>query len=137
MALHESTLATLKKYADIHVQSAQQTFGITLDYSEDSVATLDKMISDGWKGELPQSLDGVVGFFGSYLGEVIIRNLNGHWIEKDGVFSVQITMADGSTGDIAVFAKVKKRFTNGQTDSLGYFYQGLKQAQTGNLSTAQ
>ena len=134
MAPHQSTLDTLKKYADIHVQSAQQTFGLTLDYSESSVALLDQMIDSGWKGEQPENLAGVVGFFGAYLGEVVVRQLNGAWEENNEVFQVRIPLHNGDTGTASVFDKVKNRFLNGPSDSLVFFYQSLKRLQAGDLS---
>ena len=109
--------------AEKHRELAKGVFGIELDYSADSILKLDKMIQEGWP-KPPTMLDQVVLGFGSYLGEAIRHIHGGDW----GFNPEQGLYFDVGGRDIKIFpfAKVKKRFLNGDEDSLAYYYSFIR-----------
>src|SRR3989442_1713878 len=96
MPTHEDVVAELKRRAEIQVDTAKKIAGIELDYSETSVALLDKMIDDLWGRNPPNAMDSMVALFGAYLGEVVVRQLDGRWAEKEGGWAVDFELPDGS-----------------------------------------
>ncbi len=126
---HESIIAELKRRAEVQVNMAKQISGVDLDYSEASVAKLDAIIEDSWGGQVPGQLDAMVEIFGAYLGEVFVRQLNGHWAEQEGNWVVDFSLPDGSIAHTNVFSKVRKRFMNGPEDSLGYYFHAVQKMQ--------
>jgi|SRR5947209_7868534 len=115
--------------AEKHRELAKTVFDLDLDYTAESIPKLDQMIEEGWPKTPPADLDGVVLAFGSYLGESIRHLHGGDWCysEANGIHF------DVANRDIKIFpfSKVKKRFLNGDEDSLGYFY-GFIRSQLGN-----
>lgn len=99
-------------------------FGDLLDYSEDSFATLDKIIEYKWP-EPPARLDEMTTFFGAYVGETIRRRLNWRWIQSDGG-DWHLVFGTGIDFLAFPFAKVRKRLLNGQVDSLEDYFSTLK-----------
>lgn len=116
----------LKRLAQIHVDTAKQISGLDFDYSEASIALLDPMIENNWGAEVPSQLDAMVQIIGAYVGEVIVRNLQGEWAQADGRWVVEFAIPHGSTANANVFYKTHNRFINGMEDSLGYYYQMMK-----------
>jgi hypothetical protein len=118
----------LKDLARQHIDIAKTTFGIEFGFDEQSIQKQDELIKQGWNGTVPANLETPVTLFGAYLGEAIIHNLGGNWIQSNGSWVVELTAKDGASVKANVFAKVHKRFVNGEGDSLAYFYQGIKKA---------
>ena len=112
----------LKEYAIININTAESIFGVSLNFDEPSILMIDELIHTAWPEEPPALLDNMILLWGSFLGEAIIKTLGGEWIESTDGWCVQI-------GDlkIMVFNKIKKRFLNGDEDSISYYYQSLKQ----------
>lgn len=113
-------IAEIPGVAERHREGAKSIGGIDLDYRAESIPKLDEMIREGWPDGPPAMLDATVLSFGSYLGETIRRVHGGDW-----GFSPEhgIHLDVGGLGiKIFPFAKVEKRFVNGEEDSLGYFY---------------
>ncbi len=130
MATSQEILNELKRLAQIYVDTSKSISGLDFDYSEASIALLDPMIEENWGAKPPVQLEAVVQIIGAYIGEVISRNLHGQWIENNnGRWVVEIIATDGSKMEANVFYKTQKRLTNGMEDSLGYYYQMMKQMQ--------
>jgi hypothetical protein len=82
----------MKAYADGAVAFAQRKYEVRLDFSEASLEDLDRILADRIKDGLVDAAnltaeqeDEVWVFcklLGGYVGEVIIRNIGGHWIMK-------------------------------------------------------
>ncbi len=92
---------------------------LRLDYSPKSLEILDEFISKRFEPPgskfVPDSL--IIGM-GCYVGEVIIRNVGGHW-NSSGKPEIN------DLGEIQVMfpiQKVAKRFSNGSVDSLSFYY---------------
>src|SRR5690606_16752957 len=88
---------------------------IGLDYSIDSLQRLDQFIADHFEppGEKFAGDTLLIGV-GSYVGEVIIRHLGGHWNDEGKPEINEI----GPVQAIFPIEKAQKRFQNGRTDSL-------------------
>ena len=70
-------LARLREDLGMFITQAQRQFGVRLDYSPASLGTMDRLIDAGWN--LKAGGMGVLRLAGTYVGEVIVRNLGGEW----------------------------------------------------------
>ncbi len=92
---------------------------LKLDYSPKSLETLDEFISKKFEPTGSKSVgDSLLIGIGCYVGEVIIRNVGGHWNtsgkpEINDVADIQAMFP---------IQKVVKRFRNGSVDSLLFYY---------------
>ena len=88
----------MQKLADNAVVAARDKFGLALDFTESSLASLETLLQqaqEGYQARYKQSLsngnysnvsiENTVRVWGSYFGEVIRRSLGGDWIldQKD------------------------------------------------------
>lgn len=114
-------IAQIPGWAESQREIANNVFGAKLDYSAESIPKLDQIIKEGWP-EPPVLLDEMVLGFGSYLGETIRRVHGGGWC-FDPKHELHYEV-----GGIKIFpfAKVRKRFLNGEEDSLGFFYSFIR-----------
>jgi hypothetical protein len=95
-----------------------------LDYSAESIAKLDQIVRDGWPKEPPAMLEPVVLGFGSYLGETMRHLHGGDWCYNEDL-GVHLDVA-GKDIKVFPFNKVRKRFLNGEEDSLEFFYKVIR-----------
>jgi cytochrome P450 len=112
--------------------------GYALDYSEESVELLDRVISEVFgdpadeEGRADDSFfDNMTPTIGAYLGTVMVHRLDGHWTRNDDEPCVVV---DGLWTYPIV--KVEKRFLNGYEDSLAFFYHSIKHLTAGELETS-
>lgn len=107
---------------------------IGLDYSVDSLQRLDQFISEHFDGKSTQEVgETMLLRVGSYVGEVIIRHLGGHWNEE-GLPEINEV---GPLDVVHPLEKAQKRFQNGKADSLAWYYHSLaKQAYEAELEQA-
>lgn len=93
-----------------------------LDYSVESLQRLEQFICEHFEppGTKPVGETLPVGI-GCYLGEVIIRNLGGHWNEEGKPEINEI----GPIEAIYPIEKAIKRFENGKSDSLSWYYHSV------------
>ena len=70
-------LAKLREDLDMFISQAQRQFGVRLDFGPPSLGTMDRLIDAGWN--LQAGGMGVLRLAGTYVGEVVIRNLGGEW----------------------------------------------------------
>lgn len=110
-----------RQYAQIHIDTTKQSFGVDLDFDEKSILELDNLIQKAWPDQPPIQIDNVILLFGSFLGEAIIKTLGGEWINTEQGWGIKIGDAT-----LMVFTKVKKRLLNGMEDSISYYYQSTK-----------
>jgi hypothetical protein len=109
------------QYAQIHIDTTKQAFGIELNFDEKSILELDHLIQEAWPEEPPVQIDNVIVLFGSFLGEAIKQTLGGEWVQTEQGWGIKIGDAN-----LMVFTKVKKRLLNGMEDSISYYYQAMK-----------
>jgi hypothetical protein len=120
-----NALSQIEWLSELWRKKAKSIFGVDLDYSAESIARLEEMITKGWP-EPPNLLDPLVEGLGSYLGETIRRLHGGEWrhTEEHGFF------LDGLGGrDIQIFpmARARKRLLKGSDESVDYYYLVLKE----------
>lgn len=113
------------------VSPAAEISGAALDFSVASINAVDNIIEDMRNdGCTPDQIGETLFGFGCYVGEVIIRNAGGKWID---VADSPIVTALGCPLIIQIgeedycnpIGKVFKRLENGEVDSLQFFYQVL------------
>ncbi|MBI5621845.1 hypothetical protein HY933_03215 [Candidatus Falkowbacteria bacterium] len=97
--------AQFKQYAQIHIDTTKQIFGVDLDFDEKSILLLDNLIQSAWPDEPPVQIDSVITLFGSFFGEAIIRTLGGQWVDSDQGWGIKIGDAT-----LMVFTKIKKDY---------------------------
>ena len=119
----QAFIAEIPKWAETHVEMSKANFDVALDYSEESLYTIDEIISKHWDSP-PVMMDDVVLTFGSYVGETIRRLQGGTW-RFDNELGFTLTDIGGAGIRAFPFAKVHKRFTNGEEDSIAHYYRAL------------
>ena len=77
MSSSGEALGKLREDLDIFMVQAQGQFGVSLDFGPESMGIMDRLIDAGWN--LQAGGIGVLRLAGTYVGEVIIRNLGGEW----------------------------------------------------------
>lgn len=93
-----------------------------LDYSLESLQRLDQFISEHFEATGTQAVGETLPVgIGSYLGEVIIRHLGGHW-NVEGKAEINDI---GPLEAIHPIEKAMKRFENGRKDSLAWYYHAV------------
>jgi hypothetical protein len=111
--------------------AAMRDLGWELDYSEQSVRTLEEMIEqqfEDWRpwrtGKVAKKNLPIASLVGAYLGEVMIRHLGGHWgwMPEFDVAAIQLRSGTWTSPP----AKAQKRFVNGTGDNLAFYYEALK-----------
>jgi hypothetical protein len=120
----------MKRLADEFV-GLMGEFDWQLDYSEQSVQTLEEMIERqfvDWRpwrsGKVAKKNLPVASLVGAYLGEVMIRNIGSRWgwMPEFDVAAVQLPSGTWTSPP----AKAQKRFVNGKEDDLVFYYEALK-----------
>ena len=110
------------------VDSAKQVSGLDLDYSPQSLVLIDRQMDRfAADGQDSSTIASTLFCFGCYVGEVIIRNLGGRWIEvtdpsmkRLAEFPMVVAMESGDWWN--PIGKVFKRIDDGASESLEYFY---------------
>lgn len=124
----------MEAYAEDAVAYAQDAFGKVLDYSPESVETLEAIAAQLHKS-FPKSflgrifkprpseaqLDGMSKLLGGYLGEVIRKQKEGNWGINGELQALGLQL--GETYWIFPPAKAYKRLINGAEDNLVSFYR--------------
>lgn len=114
--------AMMEGYAQAAVDTARSDFRHSLDWSADSVDTLDEILVI--VGESPErDLDYEVRLWGSYLGELIRTRYAGSWEMTQypgGTVAVPAVNVRGSR--LFPLMKVYRRLTAGEEEDLRSFY---------------
>ena len=120
----------MKRLADEFARSMRD-LDWELDYSEQSVQTLEDMIDrqfTDWRpwrsGKVAKKNFPIASLVGAYLGEVMIRHMDGRWgwMPEFDVAAVQLPSGNWTSPP----AKAQKRFLNGKEDDLVFYYEALK-----------
>ena len=112
----------MEGYAQAAVETAKSDYRQTLDYSADSISTLDEIIV--LLSDSPEiDLDFESRLWGSYLGEVIRSRYAGSWEMTQypgGQLAVPAVEVRGSR--LFPLMKIYRRLTNGEEEDLRTFY---------------
>ncbi len=103
--------------------------GLKLDYSIESIIEIDKFFAINMKDGKPakdgrlsgQNVGGILFSIGSYVGETILKNIEGaEWLTDDEDPQGELTIALKLPNESIIFPiqKVFKRFQNGKEDSI-------------------
>lgn len=120
----------MERLADDFVRSMRD-LDWELDYSEESIRTLEDMIDRqfaDWRpwrsGKVAKKNLPIASLVGAYLGEVMIRHVGGRWgwMPDFDVAAVQLPSGTWTSPP----AKAQKRFLGGEEDDLVVYYQALK-----------
>lgn len=124
-------------YAQDAVDHAQSSSGVSLDYSLDSIRSVEEILeklhaglSRGFwakllgKGPTQQDVDQVSKMYGGYMGEVFRRAGGGEWMLDTEIVPGQNTLCL-QNGDQRIWpvAKAHKRITNGSADDVWVYSQ--------------
>jgi hypothetical protein len=125
----------MKRLAEQFVASVRD-LGWDLDFSEQSVQTLEAMVEQqfrDWRpwrsGKVARKNAPIASLVGAYLGEVMIRHIGGHWgwMPEFDVAAIQLPSGTWTSPP----AKAQKRFVNGKEDNLALYYEALKLRRSG------
>jgi hypothetical protein len=112
----------IKAAAEMAVEQLRPLSGFDFGYTEQSVEWLEGYIERLRNSDEFASLDAkssLIGVFGSFLGECIIRCYGGSWAKHEGAWCVAFNSADMAFP----FAKVAKQFDNGLSDGISSFFR--------------
>ena len=117
------------QHAELIVEPAKNISNVELDFSPGSLAYLDEII-EGFQNEgiAAEEIAATLFCFGCYVGEVILRNHGGIWMDaKDTPMNefalFPIVLQIGKHSFCNPIGKVFKRFETGEEDSLVQFYE--------------
>jgi hypothetical protein len=119
------------KLAELAVAAARNVDGIDLDYSPESLASVDQILGSFHEEGLTEKQVGETVFsFGCYVGEILVRHHNGKWALPKASFLAKlgfggsnmmlVELPNGSTWN--PIGKAFKLIENGQEDSVAYLY---------------
>lgn len=116
-----------KPLAEVAVKAMSQMHGIQLDYSPESLKSIDEAVLEWRKnGASTQTVNKTLIVFGCYVGEVIVRNLGYKWDNPDSKemsLGFDVTgIRDKNNGFSNPIGKVFKLMQNGEEDSVEGFY---------------
>jgi len=128
---NKELLDKIKEQSEIFISLAEKKYGVRLDYSEESLVVADDLITLFLKFHKLHYIKASV-HIGSYLGEVIIRNLGGKWLKDYSIKKI---------GKLKGFAhpiiRARKRLANGIDDSIVRYYRNLKLSNCRNSDFAK
>ena len=115
-------------FADQIVQAARDVSKVELDYSQESLVLVDRILEDFIRDKLtPEQIGETLFGFGCYVGEVFVRNAGGIWknttetpMKSFAGVPIVIKMPDGSI--VNPVGKVFKCVENAEVGALPYFY---------------
>lgn len=114
----------IKLLAQRLISTLSEKLGVDLKYDRASVEWLDGYIERVRVHLDGASVDGFTSSVGSFLGECIIANYGGRWLESEGTWGVFFSEESDKNGAFP-FNKVRKQLLNGAEDSILSFYDVL------------
>lgn len=126
MDSHDTVAAMAETYAQKAV-SAARSLNAQLDFSEESLQTLETILDRAAHRSANQDLNETCKMWGSYLGEVVRRRFGGDWsIETypGKQFATLTLSVNGSK--LFPSMKIHRRLTGGEADNIWSFYKMVK-----------
>lgn len=126
--MSDSSLQSIIDDWSSHVFGLAQMYDIELDYSENSVEKIEQLcemihqqiISN--QNIKEENIDKVSKMIGSYLGELITKNIGGEWKLNDNkVITIRL-----KSFECYPIGKVYKRLKNGDEDNIEFYYNVCK-----------
>lgn len=129
----EDFIKQIPEIAEECVLMSKQLLNYDLDYSPESLSKVDELITETWNGEYALPVGGLAVQFGSYVGEVIRRNIGGRWDYDEGDSYILVDLGNGVLR-ANVFSKAYRRLANGEGDSLAFFYRCISSQEKDSAS---
>ncbi|MHB1744462.1 MAG: hypothetical protein ACYCRE_06780 [Acidobacteriaceae bacterium] len=130
MAEFQSIAEMMQSCAARAVETARDRFGFELDYSEESIESLETILA-GVSNSLNllenDQVEEQVKLWGGYLGEVVRRYWHGGWDlvqYPGGAAAVPTLLVSGS--QLYPLLKVYRRLTMGEGENVWKFYQQIR-----------
>ena len=116
-------LAKIKANAELANQQFMEISDVEFAYNAPSVRWLDGYIERqrARPGMDDDTVEGLVGVLGCWLGECIIACHGGEWAEIDGEWGVRFDENNAAFP----FGKTRKQFRNGSSDSVSSFFETI------------
>jgi len=119
-AVSQESLQQIRSNADVIVASCNYTCGFEFGFNEQSVEWLDGFIEKLRSGPFSEEQrEAMQTNIGCYLGEAIIRAHGGKWSLNEQGWHVLFPIGTRAFP----FSKVRKRFLDGEFDSITGFYR--------------
>ena len=118
--------------AQLAVKTAKMQFQESLDFSDDSLGGVERILSvlhkqasnPSGEGLTEEQLAEASKMWGAYVGEVIRRHYGGQWsTSEDGV--LQIALSGTSPAPVV---KVRKRIVDGAADNVKFYVASIAKA---------
>jgi len=107
--------------------SAAQAMNEPLDFTEQSLVTLEAILDRLWRRPEGGDLNETCKLWGSYLGEVVRRRYGGEWSIETYPGKQFATLTLSVNGNkLFPSMKVHRRLTAGEADNVWQFYQMIK-----------
>jgi hypothetical protein len=119
-------MAELAEKMVLEVSTLFEDQDIELDYSEESLEDLDKLVANLWPAPISEeeALEAIVSNWGAYLGRVILEHVGGEWTFRQDLEHASIFFP--RTGmEVYPLHKVRKRFMLGAQESFSEFYEAI------------
>lgn len=111
----------IKEAAQVFVATCAERLGVSLKYDRQSLQWVNDFI-ERVRLELDEaSIDGLVYWIGSFLGECVVANYGGEWRESEGTWGVFFSEENDKSAAFP-FNRVRKQLLNGAGDSILSFY---------------
>lgn len=119
----------MAQHAGDMVESVRRVDGVLLDYSVASLELVDRLLGRFYEaGDDPGRMSETIFVFGSYIGEVIVRQADGSWVTvaEDHPMGGGWPLVELGQGELVnPIGKAFKRVRNGSEDSITHFYVAL------------
>jgi hypothetical protein len=137
MGAFESISEMMQHHAEEAVRQAGERFGFTLDFSCDSIESLETILSSvsaGIDTSNEEAVEAEVKQWGGYFGEAVRRNFGGAWdlIQYPGKAVAVPTLVIGES-QLYPLMKVHRRLTLGDSENVWKYYEAIQ----GKLSAAR
>ncbi len=127
-----ATSEGLREAAEFTAADAARTLGIRLDFTRESLKTLDDAI-DRFVDPSSPLIGVMVMSYGAYLGEVVVRTLGGRWRPSSSLDDVAIVEI-GRVAEVYPMRRVAKRIQEGSENSLDFWYETIAKYRSGPSS---
>ncbi len=128
----------MKAYSEDAVDMANKEFGETLDFSEDSLRAVERIL-DRVSSTIPRGLGRLLKrkpsdeqiwemskIWGGYIGEVIRKRWGGEWTLETAAHPGTVITLRVLDADIFPPGRAHKRLTNGSEDNIWDYYRVLR-----------
>ncbi|MDX1612423.1 MAG: hypothetical protein R3185_08635 [Candidatus Thermoplasmatota archaeon] len=119
----DERIEELQRVVSLLVYKLDKEFGCSLDFTPRSVPYLDAVLTEAHR-KGGQLTPGLYLSIGGYLGETLVRNFGGTWVDVDGMLTVSLP-GQAHTRFVRVFDWVQDAYQDPRTRSLTFRMQSM------------